>query len=50
MTKEIQSIGDIKTEIMNDLELKKQTIDEIRKALHVRGEFMQASFNSAKLV
>ena len=47
MTKEIQSIGDIKTEIMNDLELKKQTIDEIRKALHVRGEFMQASFIDA---
>lgn len=47
MTKEIQSIGDIKTEIMSDLELKKQTIDEIRKALHVRGEFMQASFIDA---
>ena len=47
MTKEIQNIEDIKTEIMNNVDLKKLTVDELRKAMHVKGETMQASFINA---
>ena len=47
MTKEIQNIEEIKTEIMKNIELKKLTLDELRKNLHIKGETMQASFINA---
>lgn len=47
MIKEIKNSEDIKTEIMNNIDLKKLTKDELRKTMHVKGETMQASFINA---
>ena len=43
----IQSAEEIKTEIMKHIKLKKLTEDELRKAINVKGETMQASFINA---
>ena len=47
MSKEILSYEEIKAEIMKNVDLKKLTLDQLRKAAHIKGETMQASFINA---
>ena len=46
MTNDMQ-LEEIKQEIMNNIEIKKLSLDELRKTMHVKGEFMRASFINA---
>ena len=44
MSKENLNIEKLKNEIMQNIEFKKLTLDQVRKAMHIKGETMQASF------
>ena len=44
MSKENLNIEELKNEIMQNIEFKKLTLDQVRKAMHIKGETMQASF------
>ena len=46
MDKEMQ-FEDIKKEIIKNIDLKKLTLDELRKIMHIKGESMRASFINA---
>lgn len=44
MSNENLNIEELKNEIMQNIEFKKLTLDQVRKAMHIKGETMQASF------
>ncbi len=44
MSNKLQYDEELKNEIIKNIEIKKLTLDQVRKAVHVKGETMQASF------